>query len=200
LPARADSFLAGCLVGLVASWSWLPRARGPRRALQVGAWGAVPILAVLIARVPEGATAFYCGGLTLVLAAAALIVAAAVNAPPRPVAVVLGSPVLVWFGRISYGLYLWHFPMLTFVPGLVRRLVPALVENVVVVEGLEFSLAVAAAALSFYLVEQPLLRCRARGAGAGAKKQRPHCNVQVRASARWRMPPPYRSRSRWSPR
>src|SRR5205085_981738 len=45
LATRADGFLTGCLVGLLAVWNRLPAAKGPRTVLHCGAWAALVILA-----------------------------------------------------------------------------------------------------------------------------------------------------------
>jgi len=58
----------------------------------------------------------------------------------------LEVPLLVWLGKISYGLYLWHYVF-------VRTDLPAWVS---------LPLAVATAAASWYLVEGPFRRWRVR--------------------------------------
>ncbi|WP_159725909.1 acyltransferase family protein [Methylosinus sp. Ce-a6] len=45
-------------------------------------------------------------------AGAAMIIAAGANAWPNRT--ILSSPILVWFGLISFPLYLWHWPLLSF--------------------------------------------------------------------------------------
>ncbi|MGH8928264.1 MAG: acyltransferase family protein, partial [Acidimicrobiia bacterium] len=88
-------------------------------------WGAIPI----------GATA-------------ALAIPASLHQP----ASWLNSRVLRWFGKISYGLYLWHY-MLISMPW-ERLPLPTLIPMTVT--------PIAAAALSWYFLEGPLLRRRQR--------------------------------------
>ena len=74
----------------------------------------------------------------------------------------LESRLIRWVGKISYGLYLYHWPIYLLVtPTRAARLVP----GVSVIEGnnliwLHLALTFALAAASFYLVEQPVMRRR----------------------------------------
>ncbi len=77
----------------------------------------------------------------------------------------LRAPALVWVGRLSYGVYLWHYPV-------VRYLRTDLHWSLTVALGLAISLALAA--LSFYTVERWALRWRdARPAPRTPLRQRP---------------------------
>jgi hypothetical protein len=69
----------------------------------------------------------------------------------------LSLPPLVWIGRISYGLYLWHWPVIVVASPARTGLDGA--SLTVVRVGLTFALATA----SFYLVEQPIRRGVLRG-------------------------------------
>jgi peptidoglycan/LPS O-acetylase OafA/YrhL len=85
--------------------------------------------------------------------ACAAVVARAVTAVPPPV---LTFRPLRWVGRLSYGVYLWHYPIMTTMHqhGLSDWLA-------LVVGG---GLSVAAAAVSWQLVEQPAQRWHRRRA------------------------------------
>ena len=61
---------------------------------------------------------------------------------------------LVWIGRLSYGLYLWHFPIFEKVGG--WRALGVLRAPVA------FALTFSVATLSFYFVETPFLRLKSR--------------------------------------
>lgn len=65
---------------------------------------------------------------------------------------VLGSPVLQWFGRLSYSLYLWHWPVYV-----------VLNQRRTGIEGLQLlgvrlSVSLVLAVVSYHLVEEPLRR------------------------------------------
>ena len=74
-----------------------------------------------------------------------------------PVARALSIAPMVFLGRISYGLYLWHLPILAAFGVMGAGLTPVAVPAVAV--------AVAAATASYYLVELPFLRRKSRPAG-----------------------------------
>jgi len=68
----------------------------------------------------------------------------------------LRNPLMVWLGLISYGIFLWHFPVLSFLlEHGISDLVPSLRFPVVAVTTL--AVTIVFAALSFYLVERPLM-------------------------------------------
>ncbi len=101
---RADALLIGCLTALVPfqriTSSWLIRA-----AAMVGA----VLFLYLTTAVKFTDQWLYQGGFTLIAALAGLVIAVAANGPPRPLSMALRWFPLRWFGRISYGLYLWHW-------------------------------------------------------------------------------------------
>ena len=65
---------------------------------------------------------------------------------------ILGSRPLVFVGRLSYSLYLWHWPLFAFARAIWgRELPPAAIAGVI-------AAAFAAASASYYLVEEPVRR------------------------------------------
>lgn len=85
------------------------------------------------------------------------------------VARVLATPLLRWLGQISFGIYLYHYPIIYLLKK--TALLPAAATpRAIVLIGLTFVCTTACAALSWYLVERPFIRMsrRRRAARAGA--------------------------------
>ena len=108
---------------------------------------AVCVLGMVL--IGETSTFAYRGGIVLVdLAAAIAVVSVAV---PGQVAPLLGSRPLVWVGRRSYAIYLWHWPLIVLLA--TGATIPEGTRAVLVV-GLSLGLA----ALSWTYIEQPVQR------------------------------------------
>jgi peptidoglycan/LPS O-acetylase OafA/YrhL len=82
--------------------------------------------------------------------AAALLLPLTLGDGRGVIARVMKHRLLVWLGMISYGIYLWHYPLAFWTWGNTGSVPLAL--------GLTLALTIAAAAASWYLLEKPLLR------------------------------------------
>ena len=142
------SRLAEVMVGVLLAWwvgrhplpAWIPRA------------GVAALAAVVVAMVvtPSGEQAWaYRGGLPVLAAATAVILAAC--ATPGPVQRWLRFAPLTYLGRISYGIYLIHWPIAL----IVADQLPGAAAPVRMV--LITAAAIAVAALSFHGFEQRIL-------------------------------------------
>jgi peptidoglycan/LPS O-acetylase OafA/YrhL len=108
---RASGILVGSALAVVlVRWRRVPRPLPSRPALLAGAAGLAAVLVALVA-VHGSSTWFYTGGfLGFDLAVAAVIFSVSVL-PASVVGRALGWRPLVALGLISYGVYLWHFPL-----------------------------------------------------------------------------------------
>ncbi len=152
---RPEALLLGAALGLVrrdvaAVWSG---PGGRRRAGPAVVAGTVGLVA--IAAWDPGDDLFGFGYTAAALAAALLIYGLVVSSERGPGRAYAWGPAIA-LGRISYGFYLWHLPVLRWTDD---RLVG---EPAVVRIGLGFGLALAAAIISYRVIEQPALRLKSR--------------------------------------
>ncbi len=158
-----DSHAFGLLLGIALALAWtnMPEADWMRqRTAQIAAIfvGVIGIAAIVAAALmPEGADAATFPG-SLLLASGGTVLAIAAGAwPGSPFGRGLDIAPLRWIGDRSYGIYLWHWPVLVLVLAGTRGVGPE--GGVPLQAGLmALLLSVAAAALSYRLVEQPLRR------------------------------------------
>ena len=147
---RACSILIGALLALVVTGRPLPDTRVARIGLEAAAIVSAAALAWLWAAAPEDAGWLYRGGLAGAAVLVAIVLASVSRACPGPLGRVLSVAPLRWIGLISYGLYLWHWPV--FVALNEGRVGTSGASLLAVRLGCTFALAT----LSYYLVEQPI--------------------------------------------
>lgn len=145
------------MLGALLAWA-LPRLRPGRPApgwRAAAGWWAVAGLMLLLAGfvlMDDVAAPYYRGGALLAGLAAAALIGGVELAPSGTVARWLSRRPMVALGRISYGVYLWHWPVTVAVPvaGFPLR-------EQVLRQGLRVLLTLLAATLSYRLVERPVL-------------------------------------------
>ena len=154
IDTRADALLIGCLAAMLASWRLLPRT--PATEALLLRWGRISaaVLAALVLAVPFSTPALYLGGFTLAALAAAVVILGLLAGSQGAGAALLEQGWLVAVGRISYGLYLWHYPVFK----AARQLAAPTPVRLLVA----FAATFAVAGLSFALVERPFLRLKRR--------------------------------------
>jgi len=152
---HADGLLAGALAGILVSSGALPSTPALTRVLN---WSGHLTLGVLFLFLRFGWAAddyVLRGGLLVLNLGMTSMVVCLLRSPGPVLTGLFEFPPLVWLGRISYGLYLWH--MVTFS---MRGWVP--LPSWAVPWPMRLAFTVGVAALSFYALEQPLLRLKRR--------------------------------------
>ena len=151
--ARAHTILIGCLLALILRAAPDLPARAGKTLQAIG----VVAFAIVVATFTLGRpTATYFNGGSLAFAVLVACIIAAVIAPESPLRRALAVPPVRYVGRISYGLYLWHWPVIVFV----NDSLIGLGSNALNVARLAVTVAITAA--SFHFIEQPILRGRVR--------------------------------------
>jgi peptidoglycan/LPS O-acetylase OafA/YrhL len=149
---RAQGLLVGCCLAAASLW-WGPvRSAAGRKALWVIGWaGAAGVLVMCRTVAETSAFAFHGGFLVIALCGAAVIASVRLMAD-HPVATLLSTRPLPYLGRISYGMYLWYWPVLLVMTSGRTHLhgVALLASRLIVI--------VAAASISYHLVEAPIQR------------------------------------------
>jgi peptidoglycan/LPS O-acetylase OafA/YrhL len=110
LDTRGDALLLGCILGFLVARGLIPRNRVFRLFSRVLAVLAVACLFWLLVKDYRADQGLSLLATFAPLSAAAILLALFVS-PPKWALWLLEHPVLVWVGRISYGLYLWNYPL-----------------------------------------------------------------------------------------
>jgi peptidoglycan/LPS O-acetylase OafA/YrhL len=150
---RSQALLVGAAVAIgLTLWREGSRRRWFARLASALALAGMFGTAALWATTSETSTFAFSGGFMLTSLAAAAVVLACAVAPRSLVVRLLELPPLPQWGRISYGVYLWYWPVLLVMTG--QRLhwgvYPLFLARV--------GITVAIAALSYDLVEMPIRR------------------------------------------
>jgi peptidoglycan/LPS O-acetylase OafA/YrhL len=149
-----DTRAFGVLIGAALAIVWPSRLLGSnvtdRTRWVLDAIGAagLAVIAVLIWDTGEYSPFLYRGGMVVLSVATAMVVAAAAS-PASRVGQALGWRPLRWIGVRSYGIYLWHFPIIVLTT-------PATGQESIARGLLQVAAAVGVAALSWRFVEEPV--------------------------------------------
>ncbi len=147
--ARAHTLLVGCLLAVLLAGRLEVGGR-LRRALPVAGLAGFALVLFMWSNTNPGPRLFHGGGLAFSIAVA-VVIASALQ-PTGLLRAFLGLGAFRYVGRISYGLYLWHWPVIVFVTTDRTDL------SGLSLDALRIALTVAFTVVSFYLLEQPVLR------------------------------------------
>ena len=158
---RAFQLLIGASLALV--WP-SRRLTGPISALRrrgLDALGAVgmAVIVVMLVDTNEYETFLYRGGM-VILSLATVAVVAVLAHPSTHLGRILGAPPLRWIGVRSYGIYLWHYPIIVLTSPVDGTAGPLLTLA-------QVGATVVMAALSWRFVEEPIRKHGFRGVFAG---------------------------------
>jgi peptidoglycan/LPS O-acetylase OafA/YrhL len=153
-----DTRAFGLLIGAALAMVWPSRElrtdrinlRGRLLMDGAGVVGLV-VIGLLIWRTSEYSPFLYNGGIVLLSVATVLVLAALVH-PASWLGMAVGWSPLRWLGVRSYGIYLWHYPIIVLTaPGPQQRASPSL-------EVLQVAATITVAALSWQFFEEPIRR------------------------------------------
>lgn len=150
---RSFALLIGAALALIWPSAKLSSEKtSPKARLTLDIIGGVSLLAVLlmIAFTNEYDEFLYRGGMVVLSVATALLVAALAH-PACRLSKVLGCKPLRWLGVRSYGIYLWHYPVIVFSSPAVNTDGPDLNRA-----ALQVAASIALAALSWRFIEEPI--------------------------------------------
>lgn len=157
--ARAQALFIGAALGV-----WLAPGRNGQVptfsapfVMGAGVVGVVSSVFSFVVVNPYSAWMFNFGGMFFFALGSALLVIACVDHRPSWVHTIFGWAPLAYAGRLSYGLYLWHWPIrLAFGP-------ERFGGNVVIAFVVDAALTLVIAHLSYQYIERPIIKKGVRG-------------------------------------
>ena len=149
---RAQSLLVGALLAMVLMRLREPRRQRSRVVLHGSALAAAGLLAWAWVATSERSSFLYRGGFLIEAVLVAIVVASACQRRRGPLGIMLSWWPLQWIGLISYGLYLWHWPVFVVLSPQRSHL------DGYVLFALRVAVTLLFATVSYYLVEQPIRR------------------------------------------
>lgn len=153
-----DTHLFGLMAGIALAFTWqrrsildTPQWRRYSPLLSVGAFA---LLLTLMATVHEDSLWPFRGGLFLASIATTILIATLIGGT-HPALPILESRPVRWVGERSYGIYLWHWPVILIAEALTAGLVPDS-GSWWIVRALALATTLCIAAASYRYVETPI--------------------------------------------
>ncbi len=164
-----DTRVFALLLGAVPAMIWPPGKMSPNlsggKKFALEGMGAIGLLIVLwmFAATHQYQPFIYQGGLMIFSIAAACLVVALAH-PASSLARLLGWRPLRWLGKCSYGIYLWHYPVIVLSTPTVNTGGPDILLSLC-----QVAVSVFLAALSCYLIEDPIRYGRVKPLALGTR-------------------------------
>ena len=158
--ARADALLVGCFVSQLVSWKKIPASFLTSRAFVAASLISLLVAVAIIFNLSDSYnTAFlYQGGFTVFALCVGVVIARlaadAKNPAKNAARKLLETKPIVWVGKTSYGIYLWH-------PAAISLCFPVFGKPLVRLLA-AFALTLLLAAISYYALEIPFLKLKKR--------------------------------------
>lgn len=149
-----DTRAFALLIGSALAFVWPSRhlrgeiTEGARWVLDGAGFAGLVVFAVLVWRTSEYSAFLYRGGMVLLALGTALMVASTAS-PASRFGRMLGRQPLRWLGVRSYGIYLWHFPIIVLTT-------PADGRDTLARGALQVAASIGCAALSWRYLEEPI--------------------------------------------
>jgi peptidoglycan/LPS O-acetylase OafA/YrhL len=149
---RAAPILIGALTAMLVPLSRIAKGGAARRVMLdvAGSIAAGAVVGVVLG-VDEQSFLLYRGGESFVALATGVVILAAGH-PETIVGKVFGFLPFRWLGERTYGIYLWHLPIIAFMPPTVLEAHP------LARAGVQLGITLVLAALSWTLLEDPIRR------------------------------------------
>lgn len=158
--SRLDGLLLGSAFALAVCFGLLPSYNRAKPYIHIYTAAAIAFV-ILITVFPFGQRYFLASfGFLMVAIAAVICISRITIYPSRVLTAIFGFRPLAFVGKISYGLYLWHYP----IGFLIKN--NGFATNVYTALELKLACTLGAVLLSYFLIEKPILKLKDRIAGA----------------------------------
>jgi peptidoglycan/LPS O-acetylase OafA/YrhL len=151
---RIDALLIGCAASMIYMWKLVPASFFKTAYFNLLVFVMYIGAVWVFFNASSKDISLYTALLPLFTASTAIIILWLMTREKTPVHFLLENKFLGWIGKISYGLYLWHFLAYEFSKETFSSAEVQITAGII--------LAFAVSALSYYLVEQPFLKIKNR--------------------------------------
>ena len=156
LDTRGDELLTGCLLGIILSSNLINMHRQRQLESVLKFTGPLSVISLILCSIFmrwQSIYMYYCGFSVIELSVSIIILDIFLSRKSLVNRILLIKP-MVWIGRLSYGLYLWHFLIFSTMRWLGFRRIDVMTIGM--------CLAFLVASASYYFLERPFLKLKRR--------------------------------------